>query len=84
MAKSKKSKFKVDKHVLTPKHTKASEKEKQALLEKYNVTPKELPKIMVTDASIKALEPKPGDVIKILRQSPTAGTSIYYRVVIDV
>ena len=84
MAKSKKSKFKVDKHVLTPKHSKISEKEKNALFEKYNVTPKEIPKIMLTDASIKGLEPKPGDVIKITRQSATAGESIYYRVVTDV
>ena len=84
MAKSKKSKFKVDKHVLTPKHSKISEKEKNLLFEKYNVTSKEIPKIMVTDAAIKELDPKPGDVIKITRQSATAGESIYYRVIIDV
>ena len=84
MAKSKKSKFKVDKHVLTPKHSKISEKEKNALFEKYNVTSKEIPKIQLTDAAIKQLEPKAGDVIKITRQSATAGESIYYRVVADV
>ena len=80
----KKQKFKVDKHILTPKHAKISEKEKAQLLEKYNVTPKELPKIIKTDAAIKELDAKPGDIIKIIRKSPTAGESIFYRVVSDV
>ena len=80
----KKSKFKVDKHTLTPKHLKISEKEKAQLLEKYHVTSKELPKIMKGDAAIKEFDPKPGDVIKIIRKSPTAGEAIFYRVVSDV
>ena len=80
----KKQKFKVDKHILTPKHIKISEKEKILLLEKYQVTSKELPKVFKTDASIKELDAKIGDVIKILRKSPTAGESIFYRVVTDV
>ena len=80
----KKPKFKVDKHILTPKHAKTSEKEKAQLLEKYHVTSKELPKIQKTDSAIKELEAKPGDVIKIIRKSPTAGESIFYRVVSDV
>ena len=80
----KKQKFKVDKHILTPKHIKISEKEKILLLEKYQVTSKELPKVFKTDAAIKDLDAKIGDVIKILRKSPTAGESIFYRVVTDV
>ena len=80
----KKQKFKVDKHILTPKHLKASEKEKAQLLEKYHVTSKELPKIMKTDASLRELEAKPGDVIRIVRKSQTAGESVFYRVVVDV
>ena len=80
----KKQKFKVDKHILTPKHIKISEKEKILLLEKYQVTSKELPKVFKTDAAIKDLDAKIGDVIKISRKSPTAGESIFYRVVTDV
>ena len=80
----KKQKFKVDKHILTPKHVKISEKEKSNLFEKYHVTPKEMPKILKTDSAIKDLDAKPGDVIKITRKSPTAGESFFYRVVIDV
>ena len=80
----KKQKFKVDKHILTPKHTKLGEREKAQLLEKYNVTSKELPKILKTDAAIKELDAKPGDIVKVTRRSPTAGESVFYRVVIDV
>ena len=80
----KKQKFKVDKHILTPKHYKLGDKEKQHLLEKYNVTSKELPKILKIDSAIKELNSKPGDIIKITRKSQTAGESIFYRVVTDV
>ena len=80
----KKQKFKVDKHILTPKHSKLSEREKTQLLEKYHVTSKELPKIVKTDSAIKELEPKVGDIIKITRKSPTAGESFFYRVISDV
>ena len=80
----KKPNFKVDKHILTPKHMKLSEKEKAQLFEKYHVTSKELPKILKTDAAIRELDAKPGDIIKIMRKSSTAGYSVFYRVVSDV
>ena len=80
----KKQKFKVDKHTLTPKHLKLGEREKAQLLEKYHVTSKELPKILKTDSAIKELDIKPGDIIKIMRSSETAGESVFYRVVSDV
>ena len=80
----KKQKFKVDKHTLTPKHLKLSERDKAQLLEKYHVTSRELPKILKADAALRELEAKPGDIIKVVRKSPTAGESIFYRVVVDV
>ncbi len=82
--KMKKIKFKVDKHILTPKHLKLSEKEKTQLFEKYHVTSKEMPKILSTDAALRELDAKPGDVVKILRKSPTAGEAAFYRVVMNV
>ena len=80
----KKPKFKVDKHILTPKHTKLGEREKAQLLDKYHVTSKELPKVLKTDSAIKELDVKPGDVIKIIRKSSTAGEAVFYRVIVDV
>ena len=80
----KKQKFKVDKHILTPKHSKLGEREKAQLLEKYHITSKELPKILKTDSAIKELDAKLGDVIKIIRKSQTAGDAVFYRAVSDV
>ena len=80
----KKPKFKVDKHILTPKHVKLGEKEKAQVLDKYQVTAKEMPKILKTDAALRELDSKPGDMVKVIRKSQTAGESYFYRVVTDV
>lgn len=69
----------VTKHVLVPKHTKLSEREKKQLLEKYNITVKQLPRISKKDPAIQHLDVKPGDVIKIHRESKTAGKTEFYR-----
>ena len=79
-----KKKFKTDKHFLIPKHVKLSDTQKEKVLEKYHISLKELPKILKTDASIVPLNSKPGDIIKITRDSLTASEAIFYRVVVDV
>ena len=79
-----KKKFKAEKHLLIPKHSKLTDKQKEKILEDYKVTLKELPRIVKSDPAIQSLEAKPGDVIKITRNSATAGESSFYRVVIDV
>ena len=76
-------KFNVTDHSLVPKHTKMNELEKKKLFERYNISLKELPKISKRDPAILHLNVKPGDVIKVIRQSPTAGESIFYRGVSD-
>jgi len=82
--KTTKKKFTLDKHILIPKHNKLSDKQKEKLLEEYNISLKELPKILKSDPAIVSLNAKPGEIIKITRNSMTAGESIFYRVVIDV
>ena len=72
----------VSKHRLVPEHVKMSEEEVEVLLEKYNISKEQLPKIFRTDPAIQELDAKVGDVIKILRNSPTIGKSVYYRTVI--
>ena len=79
-----KKKFTVDKHILIPKHIKLSDKEKEKLLEDYKISLRELPRILKTDSVLSSLNVKPGDIIKITRQSPTAGEAAFYRVVTNV
>ncbi len=69
----------VTKHVLVPKHTKLSEKEKTEILAAYRITVKELPKISKKDPAIQHLDPNPGDVIKVMRESKTSGQTTFYR-----
>ena len=76
-------KFDITKHGLVPKHIKLSDKDKKQLLEKYNITLNELPKILANDPAIKDLGLKTGDIVKIERKSKTAGEYDYYRGVIN-
>lgn len=70
-------------HVLVPVHTKLTEKEAAELLKLHNITIKELPKIYLDDPAIRHLGVKENDIIRIERNSPTAGKSVFYRGVID-
>ena len=76
-------KIDLTKHVLIPKHTKLSDKETGELLKHYNITVDSLPKILKGDAALSTLSAKPGDVIKIVRNSSTAGESVFYRVIVN-
>ena len=75
-------KYDVAKHVLVPKHSIVSEKERKELTQKYNLSGRELPRIMTTDPAIQQLKAKEGDVIKIVRKSMTAGETVFYRRVV--
>jgi len=69
----------ISKHLLVPKHIKLSEKDKDKLLEKYNISVTQLPKILKKDPAIKDLKLKQGDVVRIIRKSATAGEIEFYR-----
>jgi len=72
-------------HVLVPKHEVLSPEEALEVLKKLGVSPKNLPWISVDDPAAKAVGAKPGDIIRVVRKSPTAGVAIAYRyVVVDV
>lgn len=68
-------------HNLIPKHIKLLEQEKKDLLALYNISITQLPKITISDPVLKDLKPQIGDIIKIIRDSPTAAQTIFYRVV---
>lgn len=70
------------KHGLVPKHEILSEEELQYLLKRYNITKGQLPKILITDPVVKKIKAKVGDVLKITRESKTAGKTVVYRVVV--
>jgi DNA-directed RNA polymerase subunit H len=67
-------------HILQPKHSKLNEKDSKEVLQKFNVSKSQLPKIYSTDAALPD-GCQPGDMIKIERKE---GEKIYtyYRIVI--
>lgn len=67
-------------HQDVPKHIVLNEKEKKELLEKYQLNDKQLPFILRDDAMARYLGLLPGEVVKILRSSPTSGTYLTYRI----
>ena len=73
----------IEKHVLVPQHTILNEEEAIELLTRYNISLSQLPKISRKDPSIKFLDAKTGNIIKIIRKSNTAGKTVYYRMVYD-
>lgn len=70
------------KHALVPEHSVLSGEERAALLQELKITTGQLPKILAADPVVKAMGAKPGDVLKIIRKSRTAGTATYYRLVV--
>ncbi|MEM4245239.1 MAG: DNA-directed RNA polymerase subunit H [Candidatus Nanoarchaeia archaeon] len=77
------SKVDITKHSFVPKHIKLTEEEAQQVLTTYNISIKQLPSIKKSDPALKDLNVKVGDIIKIMRKSPTAGEYPFYRVVIN-
>lgn len=70
-------------HFLVPEHVRLSKEEKEEFLNKENFGTRQLPQILRNDPAIAHLGAEVGDVIKIIRQSPTARQTIFYRVVIN-
>jgi len=68
-------------HEFVPEHRVLSKDESQKILKEISVTPSQLPKILNTDPVIMAIGAKIGDVLEVIRKSPTAGTTKYYRIV---
>lgn len=70
-------------HELVPEHIVLSDEEAKEVLEKYKINKENLPKISQNDPVIRAIGSKKGDIVKIIRNSPTAGKAVYYRLVVD-
>ena len=79
-------KIDIQNHNLVPKHEVISDSEKELLQKNSDYDINNLPKIKINDPVVKEF-PKGsvsvGDVIKITRNSKTAGEFISYRIVIE-
>ena len=74
-------KFDILQHNAVPKHEILSEAEIKKIFSKLDYEVSQLPKIRLEDPVSKAIGAKDGDVLKITRESETAGTFITYRLV---
>jgi len=77
------TKFAVKDHESVPEHILLSPEETEEVLKRYEIEAPQLPKIHVNDPAAKEIGAKVGDIIRIIRRSPTAKQSIFYRLVID-
>jgi DNA-directed RNA polymerase subunit H len=70
---------------LVPKHVLLEDSEIDGKLEPLNIIREQLPKILLKDPALNALdqEAKPGDVVEIHRVSVSAGSNLAYRVVVE-
>ncbi|MDP8002735.1 MAG: DNA-directed RNA polymerase subunit H [Caldisphaera sp.] len=77
------SSLKITEHYLVPKHRILSLEESVEVLKNLGIKPWQLPRISINDPIVKILNGKPGDIIEIDRNSPTAGKYKAYRIVVS-
>ncbi len=70
-------------HALVPKHQVLSEEDSENLLKKLNTRKIKLPKIYSTDAALKNIKIKIGDIIEIERKSHDGKIIKYWRHVVE-
>ena len=83
MVENKEKKYNIFEHELVPKHVLLSKEETELLLRSYNISAHQLPYIKASDPAARAIGAKPGEIVKIIRNSPTAKEAITYRYVIE-
>jgi len=74
--------FNIFEHDLVPLHEILTEEEKEEILKKYHIKVYAMPRISRSDPAVIAVGGRPGDVIRIIRKSPTAGKHVFYRYVV--
>jgi DNA-directed RNA polymerase subunit H len=75
--------FDIFEHALVPRHEILTEKEQNELLAQYKIQPYQMPQIKSTDPAVKAIGARPGNILRIIRKSSTAGEHIAYRYVVE-
>jgi len=74
--------FKIFDHDFVSKHELLTPEEKEKILEKYKMLPYQLPRINAYDPAIIAVGGKPGDIVRVIRKSQTAGKYVAYRYIV--
>jgi DNA-directed RNA polymerase subunit H len=69
-------------HKMVPSHELVKEDELKKILSDYNIEKEQMPKIRESDPAARAIQANVGDVVRITRESQTAGKAIFYRLVI--
>jgi len=72
----------ITEHQLVPKHNKLTPDERKQLLQRYKLTPAQLPRMQVSDPVARYFGLERGEVVKIVRASETAGRYVTYRLVV--
>ena len=83
MAEEREGKLGILEHELVPRHILLNKKEAEKMLKQYRIEPYQLPYIKSSDPVVMAIGAKPGDIVKIVRKSPTASEAVTYRYVIE-
>lgn len=68
---------------LVPKHIILSDEESNDILKEYKINKENLPRILSGDRIAKYYNVKPGQIVKIIRPSITAGNEIVYRICVN-
>ena len=75
--------FNIFDHEFVPKHEVLTAEERKKLLAEFKVHPYQLPRIRVSDPAVTAIGARSGDIVRIVRKSPTAGRYVAYRYVVE-
>ncbi|KAH0788684.1 DNA-directed RNA polymerases II and IV subunit 5A [Histomonas meleagridis] len=71
----------ITEHELVPRHRPLADEEKKQLLDRYQISESQIPRILKTDPVIRYLGVDVGTVVEITRNSETADRYITYRLV---
>jgi len=81
------ARFNVLEHQMVPEHYLLSLEEEKEVLKQLNITRDQLPKLRMSDPAVRILrrietDVKEGRIVRIIRESQTAGQTTVYRLLI--